>query len=119
MYQASLEYQGKCDKYVGLTERPFINRHTEHYRNFENGNPKNSTSLSRKVWELEDRNLGFEINWRILRNCKTYKPGSEECQLCLSEIYIILFQPDEATLNSKNEIMGKCRHTNKFKLSKN
>ena len=118
VYQATVSYQGKCEKYVGLTERSFLARHTEHYRNFQNRNPKNSTVLSRKIWDLEDRNVNFEIKWKILQNIKPYKPGSGECRLCLTEIYIIIFQPSEATLNSKNEIMGKCRHTNKFKLSK-
>ena len=118
VYQATVDYDGKVDSYVGLTERAFIARHTEHYRNFENRNPKNSTSLSRKIWDLEDRNKNFEIKWKILQNCKPYKPGSGECRLCLTEVYIILFQPEKATLNSKSEIMGKCRHTNKFKLCK-
>ena len=118
VYQATVEQQGKSDKYVGLTERSFKMRHTEHYRNFENRNPKNSTTLSRKIWELEDKNVNFEMKWKILQKCKPYKSGSGECRLCLAKIYIILFQPEEATLNSKNEFMGKCRHTNKFKLNK-
>ena len=119
MYQATVTCPSEVQNYVGLTERKFANRHKEHYKNFENRNPKNSTSLSRKIWSLEDKNVTFEIKWKILQNCKPYKPGSAECRLCLSEIYIILFQPEEASLNSKSEIMGKCRHTNKFKLSKN
>ena len=119
VYQATVNYQGKVDTYVGLTARKFIARHTEHYRNFENRNPKNSTSLSRKIWDLEDNQHNFEIKWKILQNCKPYQPGSSECKLCLTEIYFILFQPENATLNSKSEIMGKCRHKNKFKLCKN
>ena len=65
VYQATVEQQGKSDKYVGLTERSFKMRHTEHYRNFENMNPKNSTSLIRKIWELEDKNVNFEMKWKI------------------------------------------------------
>ena len=107
------------EKYVGLTARSFIFRHTEHLRNFENREPKNSTSLSKKVWSLQDKNINFELKWKILQAAKPYHPGSRQCQLCLAEIYIILFQPQEATLNDKSEVMGKCRHSNKFKLSKN
>ena len=56
VYQATLRYQGdKIDKYVGLTERPFISRYEEHEKNFENRNPKNSTTLSKKIWNLQDR----------------------------------------------------------------
>ena len=110
--------QGKTEKYIGLTARTFIQRHKEHYRNFDNRNPKNSTSLSRKIWNLRDRNLNFEIKWKIMQSAKQYRPGSRHCYLCLSEIYYIIFQPEEATLNDKSEVMIKCRHSNKFKLCK-
>ena len=108
----------KTEKYIGLTARPFIQRHKEHYRYFDNRNPKNSTSLSRKIWKLKDRNLNFEIKWKIIQSAKPYQPGSRHCYLCLSEIYFIIFQPEEATLNDRSEVMNKCRHSNKFKLCK-
>ena len=120
IYQATVTSQGdKVDRYVGLTARSFKARHKEHYRNFENRNVKNSTSLSRKIWYLQDRNLNFEIKWKILQMSKPYQAGSRQCYLCLSEIFYIIFKPEEATLNDKSEMMGKCRHSNKFKLNKN
>ena len=119
MYQATVTYQGgENEKYVGLTARKFKARYQEHLTNFENRNPKNSTSLSKKNWYLRDRNINFELKWKILQNAKPYQAGSRMCQLCLSEIYFILFQPQEATLNDRSEVMGKCRHSNKFKLQK-
>ena len=62
IYQATLTSHGgtKIQKYVGLTERKFINRMTEHYTNFETRNKNNSTTLSRKVWKLKDQNQNFE-----------------------------------------------------------
>ena len=100
VYQATLKYQGdKEDKYVGLTARSFKSRHTEHYRNFQNRNPKNSTTLSRKIWNLQDKNINYELKWKILQNAKPYMPGSRQCQLCVAEIHFILFQPEEASLN--------------------
>ena len=119
VYQATVKPQGeKEEKYLGLTARPFIQRHTEHLTNFENRNPKNSTTLSRKIWDLKDRNIDFELKWKILQNAKPYLPGDRQCQLCLAEIYHILFKPEETTLNSRNEVINKCRHKNRFKLSK-
>ena len=119
IYQATVKHQiDKVDKYIGLTARKFIERHTEHMRNFENRNPKNSTSLSRKIWDLQRRNIQYELKWVILQNAKPYQPGSRQCQLCLTEIFYILFKPEETTLNSREEVMNKCRHSNKFKLSK-
>ena len=104
---------------MGLTERKFKARYNEHFTNFENRNPKNATSLSRKIWYLKDKNINYELKWKILQKAKPYKPGSRQCQLCVAEIYYILFQPEEASLNDKSEVMGKCRHQNKIKLCKN
>ena len=103
---------------MGLTERKFIERHKEHIRNFEDRNPKTTTKLSKKVWKLEDQNKNFELKWEILKNAKTYSSGDQECRLCLAEMLVILLQPEKASLNSRSEIFNKCRHQNKFKLSK-
>ena len=103
VYQATLSYQGdRVDKYVGLTGRSFKDRHREHYRNFENRNPKNATSLSRKVWQLQDRNINYEVKWKNLQNSKPYQPGSRHCYLNLSDSHFIIFKPQEATLNDRN-----------------
>ena len=113
-----MENNTTTDSYVGLTERRFINRYNEHYTNFETRNPKNSTKLSKKIWKLKDEKKNFEIKWEILKRVKPYEAGNNECRLCLMEMYIILFQPEKATLNSRTEILNKCRHKNKYKLSK-
>ena len=103
-------------KYVGLTEGTFKERHRKHLSNFRTRNRKNKTTLSEKIWDLEDRSIDFEIKWEILQRAKPYQPGSEDCHLCLTEVYYILFKPQEADLNSRLEFMNKCRHSNKFKL---
>ena len=120
IYQATVTRQGDTiEKYVGLTARSFKERHKEHYRNFENTNVKNSTSLSRKIWYLQDRNLNFEIKWKILQNSKPYQAGSRHCYLCLSDIFHFVYRPKEATLDDKSDIVGKGRHSNKLKLTIN
>ena len=83
VYQATVKYDGnKVETYVGLTERKFIERHTEHYRNFEDRNPKNSTKLSKLVWRLEDEGKNYELKWEILRQARPYNSGDSECRLC-------------------------------------
>ena len=111
VYQATVSYDGdKTDTYTGLTERKFIERHKEHLTNFETRNKKNSTKLSRKIWDLQDKNKIYEIKWKILQQSKPYYAGGKECRLCLEENGIILFQPEKASLNSRTEIFNKCRH---------
>ena len=47
---------------------------------------------------------------------KTYSPVTKRCILYLSEKFYILFSK-ERVLNKRNEIISKCRHENKHKLS--
>ena len=119
VYQASLHLpNNKVEKYVGLSERKFKERHKEHIRSFEIRKLKNSTTLSKKIWDLKERRLPFELTWKILKKAKPYQSGDAHCQLCLTEICIILFKPEEASLNSRTEVFNKCRHSNKFKLDR-
>ena len=106
-------------KYIGLTGGSFKQRHTQHLSNFRTRNPKNKTKLSEKIWSLEDRDIDFQVKWEILQRSKPYHQGSGECQLCLAEIYHIIFHPEESDLNSRNEFMNKCRHKNKYFLCNN
>ena len=75
IYQATVKHQiDKVDKYIGITARKFIERHTEHMRNFENRNPKNSTSLSRKIWDLQRRNeKEMKLAYIVMMDCQLWK----------------------------------------------
>ena len=117
IYQASLQTQNqKTFKYVGLTEKPFIERYSQHQSSFRVHDPRNFTTLSKKVLEIQRKHTLFEIEWIILEVSKSYTPGAEDCRLCLAEIYHILFFPAEASLNSRQEFLSKCRHKNKYQL---
>ena len=59
------------------------------------------------------KNQGKEptVSWKYLeRNVPVYNPISKKCMLCLREKYNILLKPNEATLNSRQEIFAHCRH---------
>ena len=115
VYKATLTTaQNEIFKYVGLSEGTFKDRYRQHQSNFRTRNKKNKTNLSEKVWDLEDRNVDFEIKWEILQRAIPYQAGSDDCQLCLAEIFDIIYHPEEANLNSRNEFINKCRHKNKF-----
>ena len=73
-------------------------------------NPKNASDMSRYVWNLEDHIIGFGIKWNILSKAKPFDPASGVCRLCIREKYFIIFQPEMATINSRNEIAGPCLH---------
>ena len=73
-------------------------------------NPNNSTTLSKYVWELQDKKIGYEVKWKIVGTAPPYNHVTDQCKLCIREKYFIIFQPEMATLNSRNEIAGFCNH---------
>ena len=119
IYQAVVTREdGVVDSYVGLTENTFKDRWTKHKSSFKTRNPKNASGLSRYVWNLEDQKIGFEIKWNILSKAKPFDPASGVCRLCIREKYFIIFQPEMATINSRNEIAGPCLHKSSRLLKK-
>ena len=103
--------------YFGLTERTFKERFNEHMSSFRLENKRNATALSKYVWHLKDRNLNYEVKWSIRAKAFTYQGGATHCDLCLTEKTIIALADPKVTLNSRSEVMGKCRHKLKFTLS--
>jgi hypothetical protein len=111
VYQAVVKREdGLTDSYVGLTENSFKDRWTKHKSSFRTRNPKNASGLSRYIWNLEDQNIQYEMEWKIISRAKPYDPASGVCRLCVREKYFIIFQPNMATINCKNEIAGPCLH---------
>ena len=123
--KTSLVYQ--CDvtaenipkrTYIGLTEREFKVRISEHKTSFGNKKYSNSTTLSSYVWELKEKNLNPTLKWSIVKQINSYNNVSKSCKLCLYEKYVILNYPSqEELLNKRSELVSKCRHENKFLLA--
>ena len=120
VYQAKIKTENNEEfSYVGLTGNKFSERYRGHLSNFRNFNTRNQTKLSTKVWDLKNRNVNFELSWKILQKSFPYKAGSSQCRLCLCEVYFIIFKSADATLNKRKELFSKCRHMDKFRLSNN
>ena len=73
--------------------------------------------LSNFVWENK-KHANTETNfvWNALDKARAYKPELKSCILCLTEKYQIIFSKLNL-LNSRNELVTKCRHENKFYLA--
>ena len=67
IYQAKLLTQNNEEfSYIGLTEQTFHERHTKHLSSFTVHDRRNSTSLSKKMLELQTKHILFDIEWKIL-----------------------------------------------------
>ena len=111
VYHATVESgDNKEEHYIGLTETTFKQRWSTHNSSFNTRNPKNKCGLSEYIWKLQDQNISYNIKWEIVSKAKPYNPITGVCSLCNREKYFILFKPEMATLNKRDEILGPCLH---------
>ena len=118
IYQATVKTSDErpTQTYVGLTENEFKTRYTNHKASFNNYEKRNSTELSKYIWNLKNNNISYSIRWKILKRARSYSNASKRCNLCIWEKYFIICKPDIATLNRRNELVSTCRHANKYLL---
>ena len=119
VYQATIKRgDGVTDTYIGLTATSFKDRWQNHKSDFKTRNPKNATALSKYIWNLEDENIPYDVSWGIVSRAKPFNQGTGVCNLCTREKYFIIFKPEMATINSRNEIAGPCLHKHSKLLKK-
>ena len=100
-----------------MTEGPFKDREREHKNSLINPKKKKSSKLASYIWQEKDTGDNqSSIEWSIIERTPAYKSGDRQCRLCLAEKYHIIFQPFQK-INTRTEIISKCRHENKFYLS--
>ena len=104
------------ENYAGLTADTFKLCHGNHKKSFKNENDSTETTLSVCIWKLKSENIDFNINWKIIDRGKSFSPVSKTCQLCTKEKFLIIFNPELASLNTRNELGSNCRHKSKLLL---
>ena len=77
---------------------------------------RNSTELSKYVWQLKESNTPYNIKWSIASKSQAYNNKSKRCNLCLTEKLLIVNANKQMLLNRRPELISKCRHENKFYL---
>ena len=95
--------------YIGMTARTFKLRWKEHKYSWTHRNSKGPTELAMYIWDLDDRNKEWSIDWEIIGYGKPFEPGDRFCMLCNREKTEIVLSDRKTTLNNMN-IIEKCRH---------
>ena len=117
VYKATVT-SGRTKKYYyGSVEGPFKERWRNHAKSLRNSRYEHDTALSTHVWSLKDKGKEYDLNWEIVKRSTPYKCGGRSCSLCVDEKICIL-QGDKNMVNSKSELVSKCRHKAKFLLSR-
>ena len=121
VYTANVRYteenSPKLAVYHGSTAGPFKTRWSEHKSSFRLEYKRKSSTLSKLIWNLKEKNIPHTITWSIERKAEPYKCGSRRCNLCLAEKVIIARSNNPSMINKRSEILNKCRHRNKYLLS--
>ena len=119
------EADNSVETYTGLTANPFKKRVRQHetdiknYRPHDPDNHKSGTRLSRHCGQLVARRIPYTITWKILKETKTnFNPTTGFCMLCANEKFLIMFKPEDATLNLRSEFFSHCRHKERHLLRK-
>ena len=108
---------GKTHTYVGLASnvKACIANHNQ---TFKNEGLRYTTERIKHIWKLKDKNIKYDIKWKILGKANPYSNVTKRCNLCLLEKWFIICKREMATLNKKNELVSCCPHAGKF-LMKN
>ena len=117
VYKATITTTSEERDYTGLTAQTFKQRYNAHQHSMRDNSYRHSTSLSKHVWALKDEQIGYNIQWSVLRKAKEYQNTTKRCNLCLAEKLEIIMAKKEHSLNRRSELISKCRHENKFYLS--
>ena len=117
IYQCEVKQveSGKIENYIGLTENTFKDRLTKH-RTSINNPTYHKNSFITHIWNMKRRRISFELAWRIIAKAKPYSPSTKVCELCIKEIYYILYEKNMSSLNKRNEFFGFCLHRAKYLL---
>ena len=121
VYQATVTRKDNnaTESYIGQTSTEFKTRYRNHIASFKNVNNKYATELSKYIWTLKDKNIDYNVSWRVLAQCQAYDNKTKRCNLCLKEKHLIICKPQLGTLNKRNELVSSCRHRHKLLLSNN
>ena len=116
IYKATVNHNNKQMTYIGSTGRQFKKRFYEHMQSFRNKSKKDSTKLSKYIHSIDmnQGDLKKAIKWEFLHETKQRSPG-KICTLCNLERLEIAFSKTKL-LNSRSELVGKCKHFAKFYL---
>ena len=116
VYEATVRTNLLSKSYIRSCETTFKTRYNNHKQSFKNVTHRHDTALSQFIWKLKESNTDFNLTWKIVASVSENFCKGRTCSLCLTEKAVILKEDPTNILNSRGEILNKCRHRNKFKL---
>ena len=72
---------------------------------------------SRCILESKNSSKNYDFTCSIAYKTHPYTGGSKKCELCLNEKLAILKADSESVINTRDELVSKCRNMIKFALT--
>ncbi|OOZ40503.1 hypothetical protein, partial [Solemya elarraichensis gill symbiont] len=114
IYQANVITAQESKAYIGISDTEFKKRWYNHQSSFRLEHKKKDTELSKYIWNLKEKRVDYTIEWTVLKQTCSYSNTTKKCLLCIWEKYYIITADKTKILNSRTELISKCRHANKF-----
>ena len=120
LYKATIKSRNESGIkiYFGISSTKFKSRYANHIKSFRTEKYKTETELSNEFWRIKEKGETPVVTWEIVQRYPTYNPTSKKCLLCLNEKLTIATYGEGNMLNKRTELISKCRHQNRFLLSK-
>ena len=111
IYQATVtSATGRAETYVGLAKN-FKKRYPKHKKCILDESAEGQTALTNYYWREKNAGRDPDVSWKFLEtNVPIFNPITNRCRLCHCEKFNIVLKPTLASLNSRQEIFGHCRH---------
>ena len=104
--------------YIGIYAGHWKQGLYNHIHYFSNPRHRNQTALSKYICNLHDQGLTPQIKWKIVRQSSTTNSFNGRYKLPLDEkISMINFKDRRLLLKECHELVFKCTHKSKYKLS--
>ena len=118
MFNASVDRldNNETKHYHKTCEKNFKERYNIYTGSFKNKSKYKRTELSKHICELKDNKIKHNVNRCIVSKVRRYVSGTRKCGLCLTEKLTIIKADPESLLNTRDELVSKCRFMNKFTL---
>ena len=116
VYKADVNVNGKVDTYIGQTQNTFKQRVVQHNSNVRTG--RKATRYATFVIDQKKRGFNPEVKWSKVSVVPRRKKGDRYCPLCITEKTFIT-RAKNSLINSRNEIMNRCRHKEDLVLRNN
>ena len=110
VYWATVSTDNATNTHALLTAGELKTKYQKHKLDSNILCDKNDTTLSSHVLKLKLENKAYQIDFEIVGRAAPFSAVSGRCNLCIREKYEIIFNPEKATLNSRNELFSTCRH---------